>query len=373
MEHPPQLTREAVSNEIMLASNAADEAAKQRLERLLECRLDLGKKFPFDGNILFYNGVPFLRKGNISIIQGKPKAGKSFFCSMLAATAIAGEYEGLTSYGKKGVPMMLYFDTEQSEEDATELAKRILKMAKMPTMEFPPNFSMFSFRKKVPEEARELLEAAIMNYKPTFVIIDGITDLVDSPNDEKESKERVAWLYNLAEDHGTHIMVVIHENPGAYDKARGHIGSELERKLETAVKLEVKKEENYRIKRVEFKLTRKKAPENFQFVIDNDAIPQIESWTTPAQTAQEKQQDKPNKEEITIKRLEAAYGSKISLSYNELIDALIKHADVAESTASRVIKAGIGFNQLRQEDKRYILVKNELPFTAPPENEKIPF
>ena len=367
-ENEMELTRDMVAAEVMKTQAADEEAMKAALERLAACRLDLTKTFPADRNIMFLNGVPFLRKGNISIIQGKPKTGKSYLCSMLAATAVAGEYEDLTTFQGKGLDKMLYFDTEQSEEDATNLAKRILSMANRPTEAFPENFTMFSFRKLIPEDARTLFETTLKLERPALVIIDGITDMVDSPNDELEAKQRVAWLYNLAEEFSVHIMVVIHENSGTFDKARGHIGSELERKIETAIKLEVSPMEQNRIKRVEFKLTRNKSPENFQFTIDERALPHIEPWTDPVRSSLAKE-PKISKEEMTLLRLKEAFDGKELMPQSKLVVALMDKANVGESTARRELYYGEKFGYLRKRGKNYVFTQAdqqapqaELPF-----------
>ena len=358
MEQKNAVTPERIAAEIMLTNAANEEEAKKTLQKLLSCRLDLTKCFPPDRNIMYFKGAAFLRKGNISIIQGKPKSGKSFMCSMLAAAAITGEYQSLTTYERRSLNKLLYFDTEQCEEDANNLARRILKMANIATDRFPDNFMMYSFRKFAPSDARDMLEMALKQEQPSFVIIDGITDIVDSPNDEAESKKRVAWLYNLADEYNTHIMLVIHENPGAFEKARGHIGSELERKIETAIRLETNDLEENKIKRAAFKLTRMKRPDDFQFTVEEGGLPRIEPWSEPLKISTSAE-PKISKQEQTLQRLKDAFDGKQRLTQFNLVGALIDNAKVGETTARREIAAGEKLGFLRKEENYYVFTQAE--------------
>jgi hypothetical protein len=48
----------------------------------------------------------------------------------------------------------------------------------------------------------------------------------------------VARLHGLAIEHSTHILNVLHLNPSSDFKSRGHLGSQLERKCETNLRIE---------------------------------------------------------------------------------------------------------------------------------------
>ena len=67
--------------------------------------------------------------------------------------------------------------------------------------------------------------------------IDGVADVVQSPNDEAESFAFVRWLQNMAIARACPIIGVLHLNPGPTGKSRGHLGSELNRKAETVLRL----------------------------------------------------------------------------------------------------------------------------------------
>ncbi len=77
------------------------------------------------------------------------------------------------------------------------------------------------------------------------VIVDGVADLVLDVNDAKECNALVAKLHALAikYDCPDRIICVIHENPNAdTGKMRGHLGSQLERKAESNLRLRKKED-----------------------------------------------------------------------------------------------------------------------------------
>jgi hypothetical protein len=75
--------------------------------------------------------------------------------------------------------------------------------------------------------------------KVLAVFLDGVADFVHDPNDPGEAFALVGELHRLAIEADCVIVAVLHENPGSADfgKTRGHLGSQLERKAETNLRL----------------------------------------------------------------------------------------------------------------------------------------
>jgi hypothetical protein len=69
------------------------------------------------------------------------------------------------------------------------------------------------------------------------VILDGVGDMVADVNDAEECNEFVARLHALAIKYDCAIPGVLHFNPGT-EKTRGHLGSQLERKSESNLRLD---------------------------------------------------------------------------------------------------------------------------------------
>jgi hypothetical protein len=71
------------------------------------------------------------------------------------------------------------------------------------------------------------------------VFIDGVADLCLDPNDAEESFGLVEELQHLTIKHHCPVTTVLHENPSGAEsgKTRGHLGSQLERKAESNLRV----------------------------------------------------------------------------------------------------------------------------------------
>lgn len=177
-----------------------------------------------------------LTRGNISVIKGKQKTKKSFFTTMLLATMC-----NFKEMQTKFVPRYpdekewsVLFDTEQSEYDAVKNIKRIKTLTGVDN----PPVKGFMLRRFMPKERMQLIEHALhkMGNAITFVVIDGVVDLVKA-NDEENAIEVVNKLMNWTTMYNLHICCVIHENK-ADSNATGHLGSYLVKKAETVIQIE---------------------------------------------------------------------------------------------------------------------------------------
>ena len=70
------------------------------------------------------------------------------------------------------------------------------------------------------------------------VLIDWVADAVHDVNDADEAGTLITELHGLAIEFDCPILGVIHVNPGSDFKTRSHLGSQLERKSETNLRLE---------------------------------------------------------------------------------------------------------------------------------------
>jgi hypothetical protein len=195
-------------------------------------------------------GMPLCTAGNLTNIQAPPKAGKSAvvdakLASVMAANRQGPDTLGFTAENPHG-HALIHFDTEQSRYDADALVRRAIRRAGM--SEAPPWFHSFSVADLEITERREalrhVLDKAAKKHGGVFaVLIDGIGDLCADPNDPGESFALVHELHALAIAHECTIVTVLHENPGSEGgKTRGHLGSQLERKAETNLRLAKDKE-----------------------------------------------------------------------------------------------------------------------------------
>jgi len=194
-------------------------------------------------------GATFARRGDFSVVMGQRKAGKTTILKYVVATALMAPgpprpdtMQIKTAYcqGKA----VIYVDTEGSQEDTKDFVEGVKKILGVDQM--PENFHVYHWRNLTQKECREAMEILFEHHRDSHLwVIDGIADLVSKPNDEQESNETVRWLMNNAGRLDACFVVIIHENPskqGQEAKARGHLGSELERKASGAIAVEKDKE-----------------------------------------------------------------------------------------------------------------------------------
>jgi hypothetical protein len=209
------------------------------------------RSFDFDSHpekpipLFHLAGMPLCTPGNITNIQAPPKAGKSAVVESLIAAVMNGNRQGPDTLGFSAENpqghALLHFDTEQSRFDHDALIRRACRRAKV---ERSPSWLLsFSVADLDIRERRQALRHAMGEARETHggifaVLIDGVGDLCGDPNDSEESFDLVHELHVLAISHDCTIATVLHENPGSETgKTRGHLGSQLERKAETNLRL----------------------------------------------------------------------------------------------------------------------------------------
>jgi hypothetical protein len=220
--------------------------------------------------------------GNISMLIGKAKQGKTFAVSMALAAAskdalFQGTLRACLPEGQKGI---LLFDTEQGNYHAQRVLKRICQMLEV---EEPANLSVHVLRKYTPAERLGIIEYAIYNTPGIgLVVIDGIRDLITSINDEDQATMITSKLLKWTAERNIHIITVLHMNKGDQN-ARGHLGSELTNKCETVVSVG-KSSADPNVIVVQSEFTRDKDFEPFAFSIDENGLPYILNTWLPAKT-----------------------------------------------------------------------------------------
>jgi len=190
------------------------------------------------------DGKPVSTVGNLTSVTSQAKTGKSAVIGAMIAAAICDSPEGrdFLGFGSENIAELpvLHFDTEQSPADHWHGIMRSLKRA---GLERPPSFLRSYYLTGLPAKAafnvvKQAIHRAADNAAVLHsVLIDGVGDLVADVNDAAEVNAFVAELHALAIDHKCPIVAVLHFNPET-SKARGHLGSQLERKAESNLRLD---------------------------------------------------------------------------------------------------------------------------------------
>ena len=212
---------------------------KERIEQ--NCRFNSFKAHLIDASTEISEPVPVISRygsiiaseGNISAIVGAAKSKKTFLCTALVGALLRPS--GTAAFGiTPSQSLVLWVDTEQSASHTQRVIKRIHRMAHRDENKPYDMLKTLTLREIEPKERFNILRDAIAYYKPRLVVVDGISDLMYNSNCIEESDAVVGELMALSTEYNCHIMSVLHTNPNS-DKARGHIGSTLQRKVETMI------------------------------------------------------------------------------------------------------------------------------------------
>ena len=199
------------------------------------------------------DGVPFADVGELHIISGKPGNGKTGLMSQLEAATLGRQFgntlarevghivrddKGDIVMGEDKRPLfqvrdtrILHIDTEQGKDDTIAFKNRVISMSGVPKDEAKQHF--FILRLRDTETAKERWQKilkAIWQVQPTDIYLDGMLDIVEDYNDQKECQPIIRKCMMLATYYDTSLWAVLHENP-MVDKLVGTLGSITQRKV----------------------------------------------------------------------------------------------------------------------------------------------
>ena len=238
-----EMKRNASARNESIGSTAENEAPAAALADILAVRrFNLASPPPKPRPIYTLSSSTVATQGNIQAITGQAKTGKTALLSGFIAATMepTGDTLGVQSSNPDGAAV-IHFDTEQSCYDHHHAIMQALRRAGWQAA--PDWLYSYSLADVGIDERlrlfRHQLDAARKAHGAIHsAIIDGIGDLCHDPNDSKEAFALVAELHKLAIDFDTTILCVLHENPGSETgKTRGHLGSQLERKAESNLRM----------------------------------------------------------------------------------------------------------------------------------------
>ena len=191
------------------------------------------------------DGIPFANIGELHVVSGKAGHGKTNLMSQFMAALLCGQH-GKTTY-RDGIPeaVILYIDTEMGKDDTIAIKNRVCSLAGIPYDK--PNEKFYILRLRDTEEAverwRKILKAVWIvkeNMRKSkesdnqdrclHLFLDGVLDIVEDYNDQKECQPIIRKCMMLATHYDTSMWMVLHENP-MVDKLVGTLGSITQRKV----------------------------------------------------------------------------------------------------------------------------------------------
>jgi hypothetical protein len=338
-------------------------------EEIEKTRITSSSNIPEIEPVVKIGDSVFAVKGDISVVGGLPKAGKTAISVFILATAVQNipvQTDTLSIRSVTTRKKVVYIDTEQSTAVTDNLRKSITKLLNSPD---PPNLNIYNLRRFArAEEKRRYVMSMFHHFPDTGLwIIDGLADLVNNPNDITESFQIIGDFMAIAERQQTSIIFYLHENPGSLQKLRGNLGSEIERKCWGAITIRKNREKGFHW--IESRMLRGSSDfENYYFTFDRE-IGRMRSLTDDERAQAENDVDK---EAIKANKLRALaelatdHGKSCPLPYATLRSNIIQHhpgiysRNIKNRAAEDKIKAMVTAEILKQdENKLYRLVKTE--------------
>ena len=204
--------------------------------------LDFDKPYRPPRYTMEREGVPFADVGEIHIISGKPGNGKTGLMAQLIAATLGGKF-GNTIARRVGHKVngsddfhelptrILYVDTEQGEDDTIGFKNRVISMSGVSKEDAKEHLKILRLRdtELAKDRWRKILKA-IWQMQPTDIFLDGMLDIVEDYNDQKECQPIIRKCMMMATHYDTSLWAVLHENP-MVDKLVGTLGSITQRKV----------------------------------------------------------------------------------------------------------------------------------------------
>jgi len=224
-----------------------------------------------------------------------------------------------------GTGKLLWIDTEQAAGHVAKIGRRLHRIVGLPVDMNSENIIIHMLREFQPEVRLDVFKACIKLYKPDFVVLDGVADLISDPNNSEQSTAIITDLMAITKEYNCHILTVIHTNIGS-EKARGHLGSEALRKCETAIFVEAKGD----ITLCKWVKTRDMRPTDFAFTVKEGLPVETEYISTEAKT---------NKLQQTL--INVMPQCPATITYSELREKLMKQLGVKERSAEKNITKAV--------------------------------
>jgi hypothetical protein len=180
---------------------------------------------------------------------------------------------------------IVYFDTEQGLYHSQRVLRRILRLNN--GISSDNKLDWFNLRTIKTADRYSFIKKYIENEQPSFVIIDGLRDLISDINNQDTVVELINTLMALSSNFHCHICNILHQNPND-TKPRGWLGTELMNKAETIIEVEKIDKETTCVKPF---MMRDKEFDEFFFSIDSEGLPYITTYVRPKKEKREPKND----------------------------------------------------------------------------------
>lgn len=308
----------------MIANALAKAAMEPPKADWKRCVLDAEKAPVEPDKLIICSDEMICSRGNICTIVGAPKTYKTTLLNCVIGGVLNAE--GYLGFDSPSTDLkILWIDTEQGAYHAAVGLRRILQAAGLPDNKNDERLMYLATRPLAVPTRLEVMKAAIREYKPDILCVDGAADLCENTNDVELSQLLVQELMTITTEAKCGIVCVLHTNYGS-DKPRGHLGTNLLMKSESV--LIVKRDSDSDIFTLSPQVVRNArfAPIRYKYNPDTK-LPEV---TEPVQAKAGASEEvastmEPNKD----------------YSYSELLSLLCERLQVKSSAAKQRIKRAV--------------------------------
>lgn len=184
-----------------------------------------------DGDIITFCGLQKTRKSSVATCAAS--------CFITGGSNKSLKFEAENPEGRN----LIYIDTEQSKYENWWTCNHMLWQQGL--AQNRPNFYAFRVTELDLTKKIQFLDYVVKKVGNIgCVLLDGIVDLCQDYNDQKESRALVEWIRRIASINNFLLINVLH-NARSTGKARGHLGTELLNKGKCNINITKDKEMNY--------------------------------------------------------------------------------------------------------------------------------
>ena len=215
--------------ELTVVPNYSDnerEGIKLRLNAYLKAEgIDVENPIDPPKFLVKVKDVPALPLGDLSLITGEKKTGKSTTYQVLSSVLLGEEGTWGPIVRVLDNPSIVIFDSEQARYHAQQANMRILEMAGLPAKNIYDKLRYVPLRKLSYDGRMQVIADYLETYHPNVVIIGGIIDLITDFNSIEESKPFIDKLMAWATHYNCCLIGLIHTSKSMPGEPRGHAGA----------------------------------------------------------------------------------------------------------------------------------------------------
>lgn len=351
----------AILDEVM---NQPSEDAK-RMAELVAMRIKSNPLLPPAKTILSVDDVSVIEAGDMYLIKGKPKSGKSSVLKAFICAIVLGQWGRVKAFIKN--LKILYIDTEQKPQDCQSILLYVKQMTGCSDEYLDEHIVLFSVRKRERNLLTDDLAFLVNIWKPNLIILDGAADFVNSFNDEVECTTFVHRLLCIVEENDCALIGLIHENKAADDfNAKGHLGSQFQQKSALIIEAIA----TGGLIKVTSSAARHKSMPDWYLMYDEDGMLQdgseLFSDLVSSRTQNLRETNKAKSEKMIKERVELAHSIIRSnngrISRAELTESMAEQLGRDRSTISSFISSQLGKTLFFVDDKIQETADQVLPF-----------